>query len=215
MKCKNCNLELKEKSKNIFCSKSCSATYNNSRRLISDSQKQKVKNTFKKKYGTKFCVICKQELLIRRRKTCSDKCLKSLQKSYLVPITSGGYRRGSGKGKHGWYNGVYFDSTYELAFYIFCKNKNIKIERCNDVFQYTDTKGIFRKYHPDFRVNGKITEIKGYYTPEVDLKIKAVNEPIDIFYKKDLNGIFKSVEKITGLKIKKLYLLYKSSPTGI
>jgi len=215
MKCKNCNLELKEKSKNIFCSKSCSATYNNTRRLISDSQKQKVKNTFKQKYGNKFCIVCSKELLIRKRKTCSNTCLNSLQKSYSVPVTSGGYRKGSGRGKHGWYDNIYFDSTYELAFYIFCKNKNIKIERCNDVFEYINTKGETRKYHPDFRVNGKITEIKGYYTPEVDLKTKAVNEPIDIFYKKDLKEIFKYVEKHTELKIKKLYLLYKNSPTGI
>jgi hypothetical protein len=215
MKCKNCNLELKEKSKNIFCSKSCSATYNNARRLISDSQKQKVKNTFKQKYGNKFCIVCSKELLIRKRKTCSNICLNSLQKSYSVPVTSGGYRKGSGRGKHGWYDNIYFDSTYELAFYIFCKNKNIKIERCNDVFEYINIKGETRKYYPDFRVNGKITEIKGYYTPEVDLKIKAVNEPIDIFYKKDLKEIFKYVEKHTGLKIKKLYLFYKNSPTGI
>ena len=88
-------------------------------------------------------------------------------------------------------------------------NKNIEIKRSKDVFQYINKKGEKRKYYPDFRINGKLTEIKGYYSPEVDLKLKSVNEPIDILYKKDLKEIFKFVENKTGLKIKNLYKLYQ------
>ena len=103
---------------------------------------------------------------------CSNDCILQYRKLNPPINGSGGYRKGSGRGKHGWYDNIHFDSTYELAFYIFCKNKNIEIKRCEDTFEYINIDGNKRIYHPDFRVNGKITEIgkhddlmalKGFY----------------------------------------------------
>ena len=42
---------------------------------------------------------------------------------------SGGLRHGSGKGKKGWYKGIFCDSTYELVFVIYYKDHEIPIKR--------------------------------------------------------------------------------------
>ena len=131
-----------------------------------------------------------------------------------VPNTPGGYRKGSGRGKHGWYDGMHFDSTYELAYYIYCKLHNLDIKRCTDRYGYINTKGESRTYYPDFRVNGEIVEVKGYYTPDVALKIQAVNEPVKLLLPDNLKEVFAFVESYTGLRVEKLYKLY-NSPTGI
>ena len=128
-----------------------------------------------------------------------------------VPKIPGGYRKGSGRGKHGWYDGIYFDSPYELAYYIYCINHGKKITRCNDRFKYINSAGQLRTYHPDFRVDGKIVEIKGYKDKDVDLKLQSVNEPIELLLPGDLHHIFTFIEQYTGTKIEKLYTLYTHS----
>lgn len=125
-----------------------------------------------------------------------------------TPKTIGGYRKGSGRGKHGWYDMMHFDSTYELAYYIYCKQHDMNIERCTNTFEYINSNGEKRTYHPDFRVNGKIVEIKGYKDKDVDLKIQSVTEPIELLLPNDLKPIFEFVEKYTNIKIEKLHKLY-------
>lgn len=58
------------------------------------------------------------------------------------------------------YNNLKFDSSWELAFYIYCidKGKNIIRETCS--FTY-NCNGTDYSYFPDFRVNGALVEIKG------------------------------------------------------
>lgn len=58
------------------------------------------------------------------------------------------------------YNSIFFDSSWELAFYIYHTDKGHKIkhEPCN--FSYT-YKNIEHLYFPDFKVNNKYYEIKG------------------------------------------------------
>mgnify|MGYP000929035123 CR=1 FL=1 len=58
------------------------------------------------------------------------------------------------------YNNLKFDSSWELAFYIYCidKGKNIIRETCS--FTY-NCNGLDYSYFPDFRVNGALVEIKG------------------------------------------------------
>jgi len=123
-------------------------------------------------------------------------------------LTPGGYRKGAGRGKHGWYKGFYLDSTYELAYLIYCQDHTIPIERNTKYFTYTDSNGKFRKYYPDFRVAGKLTEIKGYYVNDLDSKIQSVDEPIDVLFPTDLVEIFEYVENKTKLPINQLHQLY-------
>ena len=58
------------------------------------------------------------------------------------------------------YNDLKFDSSWELAFYIYCvdKGKNIIRETCS--FTY-NCNGADYSYFPDFRVDGFLVEIKG------------------------------------------------------
>lgn len=48
---------------------------------------------------------------------------------YNYSKSMGGYRKGSGVGKSGWYNGIYCDSSWELAYVIYHIDNNLPIIR--------------------------------------------------------------------------------------
>lgn len=55
-------------------------------------------------------------------------------------------------------------------------------------------------YLPDFIVDGKYIEIKGYHTPVVDVKTSAVENAgsaIEVIYLKDLEPMMQYVDKNT------------------
>ena len=58
------------------------------------------------------------------------------------------------------YNGISFDSSWELAVWIYCIDKCISIERQPIKLQY-EMNGTLHTYFPDFRINGKLVEVKG------------------------------------------------------
>ena len=62
--------------------------------------------------------------------------------------------RKSGRGKKGRYKGFWCDSTYELAFVIYCLDHNIPIQRNHKYYEYQYMNKT-RRYYPDFIVNGK------------------------------------------------------------
>ena len=60
------------------------------------------------------------------------------------------------------YDNVYFKSSWELAYYIWLQDNNIKFEFQPDIsFEYKDGNNEVHTYHPDFKVNDEIIEIKG------------------------------------------------------
>ena len=79
----------------------------------------------------------------------------------LMSEKCGGYRKGSGRGKSGWYKGIFCDSSWELAFVVYHKDHNNEISRNKEKFSYI-FEGTVHYYFPDFIVNGKLFEIKGY-----------------------------------------------------
>lgn len=119
-----------------------------------------------------------------------------------ISKNGGGYRKGSGRGKKGYYKGIYCDSTYELAYLIYCLDHNIDIKRCNEVFEY-EYDGKIHKYYPDFVVNGEIIEIKGEYLPIVDIKMNAITKPSRILYYDDLKPMFDYVAEAYGKRYDK------------
>lgn len=204
-----------------YCTKSCanSRTWTKEDKIkksISSLQSEKVKIANRSKSKTQkkrqknrnnwesvLCKVCFNSfsrLKSDTRKTCSKACAK------FLPM--GGLRKNSGIGKSGWYKGFWLNSTYELAYVIYHLHKNIKIEKCNTWFSYIDpiTKS-FRKYYPDFIVDGKIIEIKGYKKPIDEVKIHACNATL--LCKDDLKDIFDYVEKLTKIKIEHLHSLYE------
>lgn len=63
------------------------------------------------------------------------------------------------------FDGEWFDSSWELAYWIWCKDngKNIKHNPCCFEYEVVGVDGEIkkRKYWPDFEVDGKLVEIKG------------------------------------------------------
>lgn len=73
----------------------------------------------------------------------------------------GGYKERAGRGKHGWYKGIWCDSSWELAFVIYHFDHDLFIKRCNEFREY-EYEGRVYKYYPDFITDEGIYEIKGY-----------------------------------------------------
>lgn len=161
----------------------------------------KISNTLKKQ---RFCIQCGNPINVNIRNTskfCCDECKnvhlrESLSKS--LKGKTGGYRVLSGDKKHksGKYNGIYFDSSWELAFYVYYMDHNMYIDRCSEIRYYTYDNKI-RKYHPDFITNDGIIEIKGYMTNNSIEKIKQ-NPDIKVLYKNDIEKYLKYMEDAYG-----------------
>ena len=81
------------------------------------------------------------------------------------------------------YNGMSFDSSWELAFWIYHKDYGINIIRDIDGIDYVFN-GEHHKYFPDFNVNGTLFEIKGNHFLNDDGTMK---DPY-----KDRDGIFEA-----------------------
>jgi hypothetical protein len=60
-----------------------------------------------------------------------------------------------------YYDNNYFDSSWELAYYIYLQNKKIPFLYKPTPISYTTKNGRKHIYHPDFFVNGRYIEIKG------------------------------------------------------
>lgn len=208
-------------SRNKFCDKSCAASYNNSRRKHSEETKRKMSENHKLSRSIKMmnCIICNSEYQHRRyRKTCSDECFNKAKSQLTINywkngsydgVKMGGVRQGSTRGKSGKYQGIYCDSTYELAFVIYNLDHGNSIQRYGKYFDYydPDRNGHF-KFFPDFLVNDQIIEIKNYFRNIDTYKLSGTDGSVIIKYKQDLQEIFEYVEKKTGLRRNRFYELY-------
>ena len=120
---------------------------------------------------------------------------------------TGGYRENSGICKHGKYNGIHCDSTWELAYILYCNDNNIPIKRCDKVFDYYDNEGNKHRYYPDFIINeNEIIEIKGRITDQWKLKLPIVErEHIKVLYKEDMKDILNYCYEKYGNDLTYLY----------
>lgn len=115
----------------------------------------------------------------------------------------GGYVRGSGRGKKGWYKGYFCDSSWELAYVIYCLDHNISIERNTEKRQYIWNNKV-KNYIPDFLVEDKLIEIKGYKTEEWLAKLSA-NPDVEVLYEKEMRPVLSYVEDRYGKDFVRLY----------
>ncbi len=116
-----------------------------------------------------------------RRQRPSVKVIHNPKPSKIIN-THGGYRKGSGRGKSGWYGGYWSDSSWELAFIIYNLDHGIRFERNKEKFTYHFLEQS-RSYIPDFIISGIYYEIKGYYTEQVNEKIKQFPHPLRVIDK--------------------------------
>lgn len=134
---------------------------------------------------------------------------KKISNSCRANKKSGGYRLKSGRGKKGWYKGIFCDSQYELGYLIYCLDHNIPIQRNTEYYIYTYN-GKQHKYLPDFLVNDELIEIKGYYQEINDIKLASVkNKKIKILYPKDLKFVSEYLLKKYNKDINHIYELYE------
>lgn len=151
----------------------------------------------KKNYLKKICkgISKTPELEILRKEKISNTMKNNKN--------SGGYRKGSGRGKSGWYKGFYCDSSYELVFVIFCLENGINIKRNTEKRKYLFNNKE-KNYIPDFIIDNELVEIKGYKSPEWFAKLEY-NKDIKVYYKEDLKEIFNYVINKYGKNFISLY----------
>lgn len=198
-----------------FCSKACANSRNwdkNHKIKLSKSAKSSKKvieanRNRPKQLCILSCVYCKNEFEVYSynldRKYCSRKCFNSDPNAYKNKGL-GGYRRGSGRGKSGWYKGYWCDSTYELVWIIYNLDNGISFNRNNKKFPYT-WNGKVKYYYPDFEINNQLIEIKGYSNSEIKAKLKSVPE-LKVLYKNDLKKHFDWVKN--NYKYNNIWELY-------
>lgn len=112
------------------------------------------------------------------------------------------------------YKNVKFDSSWELAFYLYNLSLNKPIKRCTKSFEY-EFEGNSHLYFPDFEINDKIFEIKGdHFFNEEGLMICPFNRVKDgLFQAKQQCGIKNNVIFITRKEITP-YLDYMENKYG-
>lgn len=160
-----------------FCGHSCRAKFNNllkkprsleSRKKTSASMKRahidpanklkwKIKYDSQRKFYTLVCRNCKKKFVHKSRNKiyCSKPCLKKGHSKLRIENPRNNW------GKSGKYRGIICQSTYELAFVIWAIDKHKNIVKCKLQIDY-EFEGRYRKYNPDFEIDGKIYEIKGW-----------------------------------------------------
>ncbi len=117
----------------------------------------------------------------------------------------GGYERGSGRGKKGWYCGYWCDSTYELAFVVWALDHEIPFERNARVYHY-EHEGRVKRWIPDFRLaDGTFVEIKGYVSDQALAKFANFLPSLRVLTESELKPIFDYVRCKYGRDLVALY----------
>jgi len=167
--------------------------------VYSDEYRKKISDALKGRKDIGKALTEEKEL--ERKKKISE----SMKKNPL----SGGLRKGSGRGKKGWYKGYWCDSSWELAWVIYNIENGIKFERNQLGFEY-EYKNQKRKYHPDFIVSDTFYEIKGRRSfekmdEENKEKIRQFKNNLVILYEKQMKTYINYVIDKYGKDFIKLY----------
>lgn len=165
------------------------------------AMKQKISNAMKKFHPTGKA--SNEEREQERKRKISEK-----GKNYF-----GGYRKGSGRGKKGWYKGFFCDSSWELAFLIYHLDNDIEIQRCKEI-RFYEWEGKKTKYYPDFIIDETIYEIKGYNTEQSKEK-QRLNPDIKFLFEKDMKLYFDYVISKYGINFIKLYESMEECSRGL
>jgi hypothetical protein len=116
----------------------------------------------------------------------------------------GGYVQGSGRGKKGWYKDHFCDSSWELAYILYCEAHGLTVIRNTEKFPY-QWGNKQKNYIPDFVVNDEYVEIKGYVTEEWKAKQLAFPHPLKVLTAKEIEPILAFVVDAYGKDFVKLY----------
>ena len=161
-----------------------------------EEYKERVKNTNMEKYGVSSYTQteeCKEKIKDTNQKTygvewalqspiIQEKVKQTMNKKYGVDNPSQVKEFQDKKSKKYLYNNIHFDSSYELAFYIYLQDhyNQDEFEYHPSELEYKDIEGNSHKYYPDFKIKDQLIEIKGEHM------LNENKELID-FYGKDKN----------------------------
>lgn len=110
---------------------------------------------------------------------------------------------GAGRGKKGTYKGIHCDSSYELVYVVYCLDHDTPIRRYEGFRWYT-YRGRRLRYYPDFIVDSRVLEIKGFTTPQWEAK-HACNPDIVVLFREDMSEMFNYVVGKYGKDFTSLY----------
>ena len=115
-------------------------------------------------------------------------------------------RRTPGKFKYGWFKGIWCDSSWELAYLLYCLDHDIKIERNKKGFSYF-WQGSVHSYFPDFYLpaTDQYVEIKGYKSNKDEEKIIQFKEHLLVIGAVEIQPILTYVQQRYGKDFIKLY----------
>ena len=195
------------------CSRSCA-----NGRKHSDETKEKIRigilkycKDNNKEYIPEYCKECGRELSPNNKSGYCKDCYRNTEEyrtslSKSLKSKTGGYRKGSGTGKSGWYKGYYCDSSWELAFVIYNLEHNIKFERNKKRFAYI-FENETHNYIPDWIVDGEYIEIKGYWSEQWQAKLDQFpkEEKLTVLTKKEIKPYLDYVIESYGKDFIKLY----------
>lgn len=113
-----------------------------------------------------------------------------------------------GKGKRGYYKGYYCQSSWELAYVIYCLDHSILLERNKKGFKYI-LDNVERTYYPDFYLSNSDTyvEIKGYYDRKTKEKEKQFpkDKKLIVIKEKEMKPVIDYVKNKYGNNFIELY----------
>lgn len=215
VKCNCCGKEIYKTQKELndnnvyYCSQKCAHKCINHSHAKTDEQKRKVSESMKRFCSTqafqdnlerkrkkgkkdiiKHCPICGKEFVVKscnaKRIFCSRACCDNDKTFQFHKKTPGGLRKGSSRAYHGWYQGYYCDSSWELAFVIYNLEHGVSFQRNRQGFEY-EYKGEKHKFYPDFILDdGTYVEIKGYMGKQNEAKITSFDKSLKVLTKKEI-----------------------------
>lgn len=159
------NLEIKERTMRTKLEKFGSSGYN----------PIKTKETKLQRYGNAGFVNPEKAGKTKLAKY-GDSTFNNREKASITCLEKYGNPTGYHKVRYS-YKNLIFDSSWELAYFIFLEDHNIPFIYKPDPLKYLD-KNKKRRYYPDFLVNGRYVEIKANYL--IDNKGNLINHPSDL-----------------------------------
>lgn len=165
---------------------------------LSPEHKQSISNSLKGK--SKGIANSEEDEMKRKRKISN-----SMKKNPLA----GGLRKGSGRGKKGWYKNYFCDSTWELAWVIYHIENKIIFRRNYEAFEYVFN-GEIKKYYPDFIIENMYYEIKGRRNyndldNQTREKIKQFKGNLTVLLQEEMKQYLNYVTSKYGKDFHKLY----------
>jgi hypothetical protein len=169
--------------------------------------------TYEELFGEDGAIEYKKKIVASRssadrtldwNKMSEDKKEEIRKRCAALGARTGGYKKGSGRGKSGWYKGVWCDSSWELAFLVYHLEHKIQIKRFEGFFEYT-WEGSVHKYYPDFEVGEDIYELKGIPSEKELEKIRQAPRKIIIITEENMKPYLKYVKEKYGVNFISLY----------